>query len=178
MHITAVPYPSGNKEFILDDEMSVVKSSLLYADKVLLISIIPMLIFSLPNMIDDLAKDRKTQQEVENIKANTTNELIKGAKNYKGSKEENDKIQEYLKDKKVNLEGFLKDEVNKSASRMSGIFVSAWDELKSNLGVNKLDPAIKSGLLEVYTISESVIPDNTFPLLDENVFNQARTPRL
>jgi hypothetical protein len=170
MHITAVPYPSGKQEFALDDEIRIIKASLLYADKVLLISIIPMLIFSLPNMIDELAKDQKTQQEMENIKSNITNELINNAKNYKGSKEEIDKIQEYLKDKNVSIEGFVKDEANSSIHRMSGIFVSAWNELKSNLGVNKLDQAIKSGLLEVYTIPESVIPDNTFPLLDENVF--------
>jgi hypothetical protein len=48
------------------------------------------------------------------------------------------------------------------------------NEVASKIGINKLDPAIKSGLLDMYTIGKSKIPEKTFPLLDENVLNLAK----
>lgn len=141
MHITAIPYPSVQEKFVLDDEIELVKASLLYADKVLLVSMIPMLIYSLPDTVDGMTKDQITHQEIQSI----------------------------LKDKNINLDSSVRDDLYGITSRMSNEFLSAWKDLKSNSGVNKFDPAIKSGLLEIYTISKSVIPDNTFPLLDENI---------
>lgn len=169
MHITAIPFPSVQNKFALDNEIELVKASLLYADKVLLLSIIPMLIYSLPDMMDDFNGDLIAQQEISKVKDDIVMELINNVKSTKDLKKELKDTQDILKDTNVNLESFVKDELSRITSRMSDKFLSAWNDFKFNFGINKFDPAIKSGLLEVYTISKSVIPDNTFPLLDENV---------
>ncbi len=169
MHITAIPYPSVQKKFVLYDEIEIVKASLLYADKVLLFSIIPTLIYSLPEMIGSATKDQIVQQKLSQIKDNITKELISNVQNTEEFEKEFKDIQSILKEKNTNLESAVRDELEGIISRMSNEFLSAWKDLKSNSGVNKFEPAIKSGLLEIYTILKSKIPDNTFPLLDENI---------
>jgi len=168
LHITAIPFPSSEKELLdINYDIRLVKTSLLYADKVLLFSIIPIVLFSLPYMIGELNKDKETQQIMKDIKSNCIGKLIDISKNYKGSKEEIDIIQEYIKNKNVNLE----DLVNELFNHFSNTFISIWNELKSQIGISKLDSAIKAGDLEIYTISKSKIPEYTFPLLDENGLN-------
>lgn len=170
MHITAIPYPSVQDKFVLDDdEIELVKASLLYADKVLLFSIIPTLIYSLPEMANVFNEDPIVQQKLLQIKDNITKELISNVQNTEEFEKEFKDIQSILKEKNTNLESAARDELEGIISRLSGSLLSAWKDLKSNSGVNKFDPAIKSGLLEIYTIAKSVIPDNTFPLLDENI---------
>jgi len=169
MHITAIPYPSVQEKFVLDDEIELVKASLLYADKVLLFSIIPTLIYSLPEMADDFDEDLISQQEISKIKDNVTKELIGNVQNTEDFEKRLKDIQPILKDKNTNLESAVRDELDRVSNRMSDTFLSAWNDFKINLGVNKYDPAIKSGLLEIYSLSKTEIPDNTFPLLDENI---------
>jgi len=170
-HITAIPYPSNSKELNINEEIRLIKASLLYADKVLLISFIPIIVCSIPYWIEQFSKDREMQQEMENIKSDTVRELLNIAKEKKELKSKLDEIQEYLKDKNADVESLLKEVINKSLSRLSNVFFSAMKEVTSEIGINKLDPAIKSGLLDIYTIGKSRIPEKTYPLLDENVLN-------
>jgi len=168
-HITAIPCPSSSKELNINEEIRLVKASLLYADKVLLISFIPIIFCSIPYWIEQFSKDREMQQKMENIKSDMVRELLHTAKEKKELKSKLDEIQKYLKDKNIDLESFLKEEFNKSLGRLYNIFLSAINEATSEIGINKLDPAIKSGLLDIYTIGKSRIPEKTYPLLDENV---------
>ena len=170
-HITAIPCPSSSKELNINEEIRLVKASLLYADKVLLISFIPIIFCSIPYWIDQFSKDMEMQQKMENIKSDMVRELLHVAKEKKELKSKIDEIQGYLKDKNIDFESFLKDEFNKSFGRLYNIFLSAINEVTSKIGINKLDPAIKSGLLDIYTIGKSRIPEKTYPLLDENVLN-------
>ena len=172
-HITAIPCPSNSKELNINEEIKLIKASLLYADKVLLISIIPIMFCSIPYWIKQFSKDREMQQKMESIKSDMVSEALRVAKEKKELK--SDEIQEYLKDKNINLESLLKEEFNRSLSRLSNIFLSAINEVTSKIGINKLDPAIKSGLLDIYTIGKSKIPEKTYPLLDENALNLAKT---
>jgi hypothetical protein len=142
---------------------------LLYADKVLLFSIIPTLIYSLPEMIGSATKDQIVQQKLSQIKDNITKELISNVQNTEEFEKEFKDIQSILKEKNTNLESAVRDELEGIISRLSGSLLSMWNDFKLNVGVNKFEPAIKSGLLEIYTILKSKIPDNTFPLLDENI---------
>ena len=171
-HITAIPCPSNSKELNINEEIRLVKAALLYADKVLLISIIPIMFCSIPYWIEQFSKDREMQQKMESIKSDMVSEALRAAKEKKELKL--DEIQEYLKDKNINLESLLKEEFNRSLSRLSNIFLSAINEVTSKIGINKLDPAIKSGLLDIYTIGKSKIPEKTYPLLDENALNLAK----
>ena len=170
-HITAIPYPSNSKELNINEEIRLIKASLLYADKVLFFSFIPIILCSIPYWIEQFTKDREMQQKMESIKSDMVSEVLHAVKEKKELKLKLDEIQEYLKYKNINLESLLKEEFNKSLSRLSNAFYSAINEATSKIGINKLDPAIKSGLLDVYTIGKSRIPENTFPLLDENVLN-------
>ncbi len=170
MHITAIPYPSVQEKFVLDDnEIELVKASLLYADKVLLFSIIPTLIYSLPEMANVFNEDPIVQQKLLQIKDNITKELISNVQNTEEFEKEFKDIQFILKEKNTSLESAVRDELEGIISRLSGSLLSMWNDFKLNVGVNKLEPAIKSGLLEIYTILKSKIPDNTFPLLDEDI---------
>jgi len=170
-HITAIPYPSSSKELNINEEIKLIKASLLYADKVLLISIIPVIFCSIPYWIEQFSKDKEMHQKIENIKSDIVGELLHIAKENKELNSKLDEIQDYLKDKNTNFESLFKEEINKSLSRLSSAFYSAMDEVMSRIGINKLGPAIKSGLLDVYTIGKSRIPEKTYPLLDENVLN-------
>jgi len=172
-HITAIPCPSNSKELNINEEIRLVKAALLYADKVLLISIIPIMFCSIPYWIEQFSKDREMQQKMESIKSDMVSEALRAVKEKKELKL--DEIQEYLKDKNINLESLLKEEFNRSLSRLSNIFFSAINEVTSKIGISKLDPAIKSGLLDIYTIGKSKIPEKTYPLLDENALNLAKT---
>jgi len=119
---------------------------------------------SIPYWIEQFSKDREMQQKMESIKSDMVSEAFRVAKEKKELKL--DEIQEYLKDKNINLESLLKEEFNRSLSRLSSnIFLSAINEVTSKIGINKLDPAIKFGLLDIYTIGKSKIPEKTYPLL-------------
>lgn len=170
-HITAIPYPSNSKELNINEEIRLIKASLLYADKVLLISIGPLIFYSIPYWIEQFSKDREMQQIMENIKSDMVRELLHVAKENKELKSKLDEIQDYLKDKNTDFESLFEEEINKSLSRLSNAFYSSMNEVTSKIGINKLDPAIKSGLLDIYTIGKSRIPEKTYPLLDENVLN-------
>jgi len=170
-HITAIPCPSSSKELNINEEIRLVKTSLLYADKVLLISFIPMMFSSIPHRIEQFSKDREMQQKMKDIKSDIVRELLHVAKEKKELKSKIDEIQDYLKDKNTDFESVFIEEINKSLGRLSNAFYSAMNETISKIGINKLDPAIKSGLLDIYTIGKSKIPEKTYPLLDENVLN-------
>jgi hypothetical protein len=111
------------------------------------------------------------QQKMENIKSDMVRELLHVAKEKKELKSKLNEIQGYLKDKNIDFESILKEEFNKSLGRLYNLFISAINEATSKIGINKLDPAIKSGLLDIYTIGKSRIPEKTYPLLDENVLS-------
>jgi hypothetical protein len=170
-HITAIPCPSNSKELNIDEEIRLIKASLLYADKVLLFSIIPVIFCSIPYRIEQFSKDREMQQKIENIKSDMLKELSCVVKENKELKSKLDEIQEYLKNKNTDFESLFKEEINKSLGRLYNIFLSAMNEVTSEIGINKLGPAIKSGLLDVYIIGKSKIPEKTYPLLDENALN-------
>jgi len=170
-HITAIPCPSSSKELNINEEIRLVKASLLYADKVLLISFIPIIFCSIPYWIDQFSKDMEIQQKMENIKSDIVREMLHVAKEKKELKSKIDEIQDYLKDKNTDFESVFKEEINKSLGRLSNAFYSAMNEATSKMGINKLDPAINSGLLDIYTIGKSRIPEKTYPLLDENALN-------
>ena len=63
-HITAIPCPSNSKELNINEEIRLVKAALLYADKVLLISIIPIMFCSIPYWIKQFRKYREMQQKM------------------------------------------------------------------------------------------------------------------
>jgi len=170
-HITAIPCPSSSKELNINEEIRLIKASLLYADKVLLISFIPIIFYSIPYWIDQFSKDIEMQQKMENIKSEMVRELLHVAKEKKELKSKIDEIQDYLKDKNTDFESAFKEEINKSLGRLSNAFYSAMNEVTSKMGIKKLDPAINSGLLDIYTIGKSRIPEKTYPLLDENALN-------
>ena len=176
-HITAIPYPSNSKELNINEEIRLIKASLLYADKVLLFSIIPIIFCSIPFWIKQFSKDRETQQKIENIKSDIAGKLLHIAKENEELKSKINEIQADLKDKNTDFESFFKEEINKSFSRLSNIFLSAMSEVTSDIGINKLDPVIKSGLLDVYIIGKSKIPEETYPLLDENILNLVKAER-
>ena len=176
-HITAIPCPSNSKELNINEEIRLVKAALLYADKVLLISIIPIMFCSIPYWIEQFSKDREMQQKMESIKSDMVSEALRAAKEKKELKLKLDEIQEYLKDKNIDLESFLKEEFNKSLGRLYNIFLSAITEVTSKIGINKLDLAIKSGLLDIYTVGKSRIPEETYPFLDENILNLVKAER-
>jgi len=173
-HITAIPYPSNSKELNINEEIRLIKASLLYADKVLLISFIPIIFYSIPYWIEQFRKDKEMQQKMGNIKSDIVEELLHIAKENKELKSKLDEIQDYLKDKNTDFESLFEEEINKSLSRLSNAFYSAMNEVTSKIGINKLDPAIKSGLLDIYTIGKSRIPEETYPLLDENALKLAK----
>jgi hypothetical protein len=176
-HITVVPYPSSSKELNINEEIRLIKASLLYADKVLLISIVPLIFYSIPYWIDQFSKDREMQQIMENIKSDIVRELLHIAKENKELKSKLDEIQDYLKDKNTDFESLFKEEINRSLGRLYNIFLSAMNEVTSDIGINKLDLAIKSGLLDIYTIGKSRIPEETYPLLDKNILNLVKAER-
>jgi len=115
-HITVIPCPSNSKELNINEEIRLVKAALLYADKVLLISIIPIMFCSIPYWIEQFSKDREMQQKMESIKSDMVSEALRAVKEKKELKL--DEIQEYLKDKNINLESLLKEEFNRSLSRL------------------------------------------------------------
>jgi hypothetical protein len=137
-HITAIPYPSTSKELNINEEIKLIKASLLYADKVLLISIIPAMFCSIPYWIEQFSKDKEMQQKIENIKSDIVGELLYIAKENKELKSKLDEIQDYLKDKNTHFESLFKEEISKSLSRLSNAFYSAMNEVTSKIGINKL----------------------------------------
>jgi hypothetical protein len=141
-HITIVPYPPTPKELNINKEINLIKTAILYGDKVLLISIIPTLFYSFLNLIDQFSKDEKIKQKI--IDSVELDELSKSIL--------------------LNMEGKI------------GL-KSKLENVKPEIGINKIDIAIKSGLLDIYTIGKSRIPEETYPLLDENILNLVKAER-
>lgn len=174
-HITILPYPPNPKELNINKEINLIKTAILYGDKVLLISIIPMILSSVLYLVVQCGNQREIKQTIENIKPDTVSELLHIVKENKELKSKLDEIKDYLKDKNTDFESLFKEEINKSISRLSNAFYSAINEVTFKIGNNKLNPAINSGLLDIYTIGKSRIPENTFPLLDENALKLTKT---
>ena len=141
-HITIVPYPPTPKELNINKEINLIKTAILYGDKVLLISIIPTLFYSFLNLIDQFSKDEEIKQKI--IDSVELDELSKSIL--------------------LNMEEQI------------GL-KSKLENVKPEIGINKIDIAIKSGLLDIYTIGKSRIPEETYPLLDENILNLVKAER-
>ena len=129
-------YPPTPKELNINKEVNLIKTAILYGDKMLLISIIPTLFYSFLNLIDQFSKDEKIKQKI--IDSVELDELSKSIL--------------------LNVEGKIR-------------LKSKLENVKPEIGINKIDIAIKSGLLDIYTIGESRIPEKTYPLLNENILN-------
>lgn len=141
-HITIVPYPPTPKELNINKEINLIKTAILYGDKVLLISIIPILFNSFLNLVEQFYKDEEIKQKII----------------------DNVELDELSKSLLSTIEG--KAELK-----------SKLEEVKPKIGINKLDLAIKSGILDVYTFGKSKIPEETYPLLDEDILNLVKAER-
>ena len=141
-HITIVPYPPTPKELNINKEINLIKTAILYGDKVLLMSIIPILFYLSLNLFEQFYKDEEIKQKIIN----------------------NAELDELSKSLLSTIEG--KAELK-----------SKLEEVKPKIGINKLDLAIKSGILDVYTFGKSKIPEETYPLLDENILNLVKAER-
>jgi len=141
-HITIVPYPPTPKELNINKEINLIKTAILYGDKVLLISIIPILFYLSLNLFEQFYKDEEIKQKII----------------------DNAELDELSKSLLSTIEG--KAELK-----------SKLEEVKPKIGIDKLDLAIKSGLLDIYTIGKSRIPEETYPLLDENILNLVKAER-
>ena len=170
-HITIIPYPPTPKELNINKEINLVKTAILYADKVLLISIIPMMLSSMLYLIEQCGKERKIKQTIENIKLDKVRELLFAGKEINESKLKLGGIQEYLRNNKINFRNISKGGFNKSLRRLYGASDSAFKEIVSETGIYKLDPLIESGFLDIYTFGKSRILEETYPLLDENILD-------
>ena len=170
-HITIIPYPPTPKELSINKEINLIKTAFLYGDKVLLISVIPIMFSSALYLIGQCGKEREMKQTIENIKSDKVRELLFAGKEKNESKLKLGEIQEYLKNNKINFKNISKEGFNKSIRRLYGASDSAIKEIVSETGIYKLDPLIESGLLDIYTFGKSRILEETYPLLDENVLN-------
>jgi len=141
-HITIVPYPPTPKELNIDKEINLIKTAILYGDKVLLISIIPLLFYSFLHMIEIFSENKEIKQKII----------------------DNAELDELSKSLLYTIEGNTE-------------LKSKLEEVKPKIGINKLDLAIKSGLLDIYTFGKSKIPEETYPLLDENILNLVKAER-
>ena len=141
-HITIMPYPPTLKELNINKEISLIKTAILYGDKVLLISIIPILFNSFLNLVEQFYRDEEIKQKII----------------------DNVELDELSKSLLSTIEG--KAELK-----------SKLEEVKPKIGMNKLELAIKSGILDVYTFGKSKIPEETYPLLDEDILNLVKVER-
>ena len=141
-HITIMPYPPTPKELNINKEINLIKTAILYGDKVLLISIIPILFNSFLNLVEQFYKDEEIKQKII----------------------DNVELDELSKSLLSTIEG--KAELK-----------SKLEEVKPKTGINKLELAIKSGILDVYTFGKSKIPEETYPLLDEDILNLVKAER-
>ena len=141
-HITIVPYPPTPKELNINKEINLIKTAILYGDKVLLISIIPILFNLFLNLVEQFYKDEEIKQKII----------------------DNVELDELSKSLLSTIEG--KAELK-----------SKLEEVKPKIGINKLELAIKSGILDVYTFGKSKIPEETYPLLDEGILNLVKAER-
>lgn len=170
-HITIIPYPPTPKELNINKEINLIKTAILYGDKVLLISVVPIMFSSALYLIGQCGKEREIKQTIENIKSDKVRELLFAGKEKNESKLKLGEIQEYLKNNKINFKNISKEGFNKSIRRLYGASDSAIKEIVSETGIYKLDPLIESGLLNIYTFGKSRILEETYPLFDENVLN-------
>jgi len=141
-HITIVPYPPTPKELNINKEINLIKTAILYGDKVLLISIIPILFNLFLNLVEQFYKDEEIKQKII----------------------DNVELDELSKSLLSTIEG--KAELK-----------SKLEEVKPKIGINKLELAIKSGILDIYTFGKSKIPEETYPLLDEGILNLVKVER-
>jgi len=141
-HITIMPYPPSPKELNINKEINLIKTAILYGDKVLLISIIPILFNSFLNLVEQFYRDEEIKQKII----------------------DNVELDELSKSLLSTIEG--KAELK-----------SKLEEVKPKIGMNKLELAIKSGILDVYTFGKSKIPEETYPLLDEDILNLVKVER-
>lgn len=170
-HITIIPYPPTPKELNINKEINLIKTAILYGDKVLLISVIPIMFSSVLYLIGQCGKEREMKQTIENIKSDKVRELLFAGKEKNESKLKLGEIQEYLKNNRINFKNISKEGFNKSIRRLYGASDSAIKEIVSETGIYKLDPLIESGLLDIYTFGKSRILEETYPLLDENILD-------
>jgi hypothetical protein len=170
-HITIIPYPPTPKELNINKEINLVKTAILYADKVLLISIIPMMLSSMLYLIEQCGKEREMKQTIENIKSDKVRGLLLTGNEKNELELKLGKIQEYLKNNRINFKNISKEGFNKALRKLYGASDSAFKEIVFETGIYKLDPLIESGLLDIYTFGKSRILEETYPLLDENILN-------
>jgi len=141
-HITIMPYPPTPKKININKEINLIKTAILYGDKVLLISIIPILFNSFLNLVEQFYRDEEIKQKII----------------------DNVELDELSKSLLSTIEG--------KAELKSKI-----EEVKPKIGINKLELAIKSRILDVYTFGKSKIPEETYPLLDEDILNLVKVER-
>jgi len=171
LHITIVPYPPTPEELNINKEINLIKTAVLYADKVLLISIIPMILSSILYLVEQCGKGREMEQVIEDIKSDKVRGLLFIGNEKNGQELEPGKIQKYLKNNKIDFKNTSKEGFNKSLRKLYGTSYSAFKEIAFKAGIYKLDPLIECGLLDIYTFGKSRILEETYPLLDKNILD-------
>jgi len=177
-HITVGSYPS--RELNIDNELKLIKTSLLYADQTKLCSLQSSLIISILSFAS-LSENQKMEC-LENILLQTNNDLQQITE----IKSLFSMYHKLLKKKKNKQELLLMLRLKKEFQKL---FVPFEEELKKiaiTSGINELIPAIESGLLEVdiygkskesvmddftsefiASLGEALISRKTYPLFDD-----------
>jgi len=168
-HITVIPFSYTSKDIHIDDQhLQILKFALIYADKVQFFTFKALLANFISFIIEEIPKDNKFMKEFNEIKLSFKNHILEKLENSNlKEKCEYKKLEEYAKENNIKIDKLIELAINAKLQKFGNLFINAFNELREETGLNKLDPFVNRGILDIYSIGKSTLNEKTTPLFDE-----------
>jgi hypothetical protein len=168
-HITVIPFSyTSNDIHIENQHLQLLKFALIYADKVQFITFKALLTNLISFLVEEIPKDKKLMNEFNEIKLSLKNSILEKIEN-KNVKEKGEykKLEKIAKENNVTIEKLIELAINTGMKEFGNLFINVLNELREEIGLNKLDPFVNRGILDIYSIGKSTLNEKTTPLFDE-----------
>lgn len=168
-HITVIPFSYTSKDIHIDDQhLQLLKFALIYADKVQFFTFKALVNNLFSFLIEEIPKDNKLMKEFNEIKLSFKNSILEKLENSNiKEKCEYKKLEEYAKENNITIDKLIELAINKRLQEFGNLFINVFNELREEIGLNKLDSFIDLGILDVYSIGKSTVNEKTTLLSDE-----------